>query len=180
MAALADLEKKLDEVFVKKAPALPESGKKWIVEYLPWINVILGVLALWAVYTLWNWARWTNDWANYANSLSTMYGGSATISTSRWTVGVWLSLAVLAAQAVLYIVAFPALKARKKSGWDLLFYAALANVAYGLVLMFTDYGGFGNFLSSLVGTVIGLYFLFQIRSLYLGKPATADAKTTKK
>jgi hypothetical protein len=180
MAALADLEKTLDEVFVKKAPALPENGKKWIVEYLPWINVILGVLALWAVYTLWNWARWTSEWAEYANSLSAMYGGSAAVSTSRWTVGVWLSLAVLAAQAILYILAFPALKARKKSGWNLLFYAALVNVAYGLVVLFTDYGGFGSFIGSLIGTAIGLYFLFQVRSHYLGVRATAHAKTTKK
>jgi hypothetical protein len=180
MAALADLEKTLDEVFVKKAPALPENGKKWIVEYLPWINIILGVLALWAVYTLWHWARWTSEWANYANSLSSMYGSSAVVSTNRWTVGVWLSLAVLAAQAVLYIAAFPALKARKKSGWDLLFYASLVNVVYGVVVLFTDYGGFGSFLGSLVGTAIGLYFLFQIRALYLGKPAIETAKTAKK
>jgi hypothetical protein len=168
MAAVADLEKALNDVFVKKAPALPENAKKWIVEYLPWINVVLGLLSLWAVYTLWHWARWTSDWVDYANSLTAMYGGSP-ISTNRWTVGIWLGLVVLLVEALVYLLAFPALKARKKNGWNLLFYAALLNVVYGVVLMFTDYGGFGSFLASLVGSAVGLYFLFQIRSHYSGE-----------
>jgi uncharacterized membrane protein HdeD (DUF308 family) len=79
----------------------------------------------------------------------------------------------MAAMAVVYIVAFPALRARKKSGWDLLFYAALLNIVYGFVTLFTDYGSVGNLVGTIIGSAIGLYFLFQIRSLYLKAPATS-------
>ncbi len=73
---------------------------------------------------------------------------------------------------MIYIAAFPGTKARKKSGWDLLFYALLINVVYGIVVAFTDYGGFGSLIGSLVGSAIGAYFLFQIRVSYsTGKAA---------
>ncbi len=79
---------------------------------------------------------------------------------------IWLSIAVLVVEALLYIAAFNPTKARKKSGWDLLFYALLVNVAYGIVVAFTYYGGIGRLLGSLIGSAIGFYFLFQIRASY--------------
>jgi hypothetical protein len=57
-------------------------------------------------------------------------------------------------------------KERRKSGWDLMFYAVLLNTVYGLVLLFTDYGGVGSLIGSLIGTAIGLYFLFQLKPKY--------------
>ncbi len=166
MAGVKQLEDALDDIFVKKAPKLPENAKKVIVEWLPWINLALGVLTLWAAWTLWQWANVADKLIDYANTLSRVYGGGEVVS-SRMGLGIWLSLIVLAIEAVLYLLAFPATRARKKSGWDLLFYAALVNVAYGAVVFFTAYGGFGNLLGSLIGSAIGLYFLFQIRGLYL-------------
>jgi hypothetical protein len=172
MSALQSLENSLEDVFVKQAPALPANAKKTIVEWLPWINLVLGILALWAAWALWHWANYANKLVDYANSLSAAYGGPA-VATGRLTVTVWLSLVVMAAMAVVYIVAFPALRARKKSGWDLLFYAALLNIVYGFVTLFTDYGSVGNLVGTIIGSAIGLYFLFQIRSLYLKAPAAS-------
>jgi hypothetical protein len=165
MGSLNSLETKLDDVFVKNAPALPDGGKKALVQYLPWINLALGILSLLAVYNLWNWAHLANKLVDYANTLSAVYGGPAVV-TQRLTLTVWLSIIVLAVQAVLYIAAFSGLRNKKKSGWNLIFYALLVNAAYGVVVLFTDYGGVGNLIGSLVGTAIGLYFLFQIRASY--------------
>lgn len=72
-------------------------------------------------------------------------------------------------------MAFAPTKERKKSGWNLLFLALLVNVVYGLVVTFTDYGGPSNFISVLISTVIGMYFLFQIREAYVAKPAVAKS-----
>lgn len=179
MAAMQDVENKLDELFVKKAPALPNGVKEWIVKYLPWINLVLGVFSLYSVYVIWHWAHYANNLIDYANQISAAYGGTQ-ISTNRLSVGIWLGLIVLAIEAILYIVAFPATRARKKSGWDLLFYALIVNVVYGIVMVFTSYGGFGSLLGSLIGTLIGLYFLFQIRAKYLHEKAPAAAKKEEK
>jgi hypothetical protein len=179
MDALKQLETALSDVFVKKAPALPENTKKALVQYVPWVNLILGLLALWAAYNLWQWAHWVDRLVDYTNSLTALYGAPAP-TVSRLSLAVWLSLAVLVVEAVIYIAAFSPLRARKKQGWNLLFYAMLVNVVYGLVVMFTDYGGPGSFVGSVIGTVIGLYFLFQIRDQYNGKPVSTTKSTTPK
>ncbi len=167
MAAASQLENALNDIFVKKAPKLPENAVKWIVRYLPWINLFLGVVTLWSAYVLWHWTRLASDLINYSNSLNKIYGVSNTVPVvSRLTFGIWLGLIVLTIEAVLYIAAFPGTRDRKKAGWNLLYYAALMNIVYGIVVTFTSYGGGGNLLGSLIGSAIGLYFLFQIRSAY--------------
>lgn len=163
--AKQSLENSLSELFVKKAPPLPAGGKKFLVEYLPWINLILGLLALYGAYALWNWAHIASSLINYANSVSAVYGGPA-VAADRMSVGIWVGIAVLAVEALLYIAAFPGTKARKKSGWNLLYYALLLNVVYGVVVLFADYGGVGNLFGYIIGSGIGLYLLFQIRSSY--------------
>lgn len=175
MSALKSLETNLEDVFVKKAPPLPANGKKAIIEWLPWINLVLGILSLWTAYSLWHWAHLVDKLTDYANSISAAVGVS-TISANRMSFMLWLGLLVMTVQGLLYLLAFPALRERKKSGWDLIFYALLVNVVYGVVVWFTDYGGFGSFIGSLIGSAIGFYFLFQIRSGYLKHPAHATKK----
>jgi len=170
MSALQPLEKNLDDLFVKKAPPLPASGKKALVEYLPWINLVLGLLALLVVYGLWNWAHADNGLINYANSLSSAYGGPTV--GNRLSFGIWLGLVVLTVEALLYIAAFPATRERKKSGWNLMFYAMLVNLLYGVIIAFTSYGGVGSLIGTVIGSAIGLYLLFQIRSSYGKLPAS--------
>jgi len=164
------LENSLDDLFGKQAPQLPSNAKKALVQYVPWITLILGVLSAWTTYVLWHWAHVANTFVNYANSISAAYGGPQ-IATTRLTFGIWLGIGVLAVEALLYILAFPGLRNRKKSGWNMLYYALLINIVYGLVIMFTDYGGVGNLIGTLIGSAIGFYFLFQIRGSYTGAKA---------
>ncbi len=183
MAGLDNIEKSLDEALVKNAPfQLPKNVKEWIVKYLPYINVFLGVVTLWAAWAVYNAARATDSLVDLANQLSKMYGTESV--ASRLSAAVWLAVIVMVVEGVLWIAAYSGTKARKKSGWNLLFYAVLVNALYGLVTLFTYYGGFMSFLSYALGTVIGLYFLFQIRSYYISdgtKSATSKAtKTSKK
>lgn len=176
MDALKGLEKTLNEVFVKNAPfQLPANVKKWIVQYLPYINLVLGILSLWTAWALYRWATVTDGLVDYANELSRAFGGDVVAPVERLTLVVWLAIAVLAVEGVIYILAFSPTKERKKSGWDLLFLALLVNVVYGLVVTFTDYGGPSNLISTLISTVIGLYFLFQIREAYVHKKEAKKA-----
>jgi len=171
MSALGSLEKSLGDVY-ENAPELPANGKKTLVEWMPWISLVFGVLSLYAAWVLWHWAHIANGFVNLANQLSAAYGGPS-VAVDRMSAMVWVSLVVMAAQGVLWLLAFPGLRARKKAGWDLLFYAAIMNAVYGVVVMFSDYGTAGNLIGALVESAIAFYFLFQIRGNY-GK-ATAKA-----
>ena len=166
MSAIQTIETKLDEIFVKNAPALPTNGKKALVKYLPWINLVLGLLTLYSAYLLWHWAHYANALINYANSYGALYGGP-TISTDRMNFGLWLALVFLIIESVIYLAAFPATRKRQKRGWDLMFYAVLVNIVYAVIVAFTRYGGVGSLLFGLIGVAIGLYLLFQIRASYL-------------
>lgn len=165
MGAIQSLENNLNGVFGKKAPPLPEGGKKALVEWLPWINLILGILTLLAALSLWRWANTANALVDYANSFSAALGGE-TVAAERLTMVVWVGLAVLVVQGLLMLAAFAPTKDRKKAGWNLMFYAALLNLAYGIVTLFGDYSYGGGFVGTIIGSALGLYLLFQIRDRY--------------
>lgn len=174
---MESIEKSLDELLVKKAPVqLPENAKKTIVEWLPWINLVFGVLQLWAALAFWQLAHLTNSLVDYANSLSAVTGNVAPVS--KLGLFFYVSLLVLVADGVLILAAFPGLRAKSKvRGWNLLFYGLVLNVVYGVFRLFTDIGGgFGSLFWSVVSSVIGAYILFQVRSYYTGvKSATKVA-----
>ncbi len=165
MKALQDLENWLNEIFGKKAPTLPEGGKKFVVKYLPWFSLMVGILTLYGVYLLWHWAHWANQAASYVNSWNAYYG-QPLIHLNHMTAVLWLGLLVLTAEAVVYLAAFPATRARRKQGWNLLFYATLINIVYGFLVMFTSYGNVGSFIGGIVSSAGGFYFLFQVRDRY--------------
>lgn len=177
MGAMDKLEDQLNEVFVKKAPyQLPEKAKKVIVDILPWLNLIFGILTLLSAYWLYQAATVVDKWVGWANDISQAYGGGSAVTTNHLTVMVWLGVFVLAVEGVLWIAAFPGVKDKKKTGWNLLFIALLVNIVYGFLSLFMNVGsstGIGGFLSYAISTAIGLYFLFQIRSEFLGSKSTA-------
>lgn len=166
-AKVSGLEKWLDGVYAK-APALPAGARDWIANNAWWITLIGGLFGLWGAYSLWQVAQWGDGWIRYANQVSDYYG-TAPAATTGLGVTIWIVVVVVAVQAVLSLLAVSGLKAHRKSGWNLLFYSALLSVATAVLYLFTANYGFGNFLGSLLGCAIGLYFLFQIRSHFVGK-----------
>lgn len=166
MADVKGLEKSLGEVFGEKAPKLPAGGKKFLVDYSPYLALIGAVLSVFGAWSLWDTARTVNGLVNWANDLSRTYGGT-TVETSHFTVWVWLAIAFTLVNAVLYFLAYSPLKARLKKGWDYLFYVSLLSVVYSVINIFIDGRGFGSFLFGLIGAAIGFWLLFQIRPAYL-------------
>ncbi len=181
----AGLESKLAEVFVDKAPKLPAGGKKVIVEWAPWVSLVVGVFTLLSAWTLWHWAHVANGVLSYAHDLCNAYGSYTTgdacsnISSTRLSLGVWLAIIVLVVEGVLYLLAFPGLRDRARQGWKYLYYGALVNVAYAVVSLFTGYDAAGHFIGAVIGSAIGFWFLFQIRDAYgAAKSPTAHVPTT--
>jgi hypothetical protein len=56
------------------------------------------------------------------------------------------------------VLALPGLFARKMSGWTLMFYAQIVSAVSSILA--------GSILGGLIGALISLYILFQVRVLY--------------
>lgn len=171
MGVLDKLEAQLDVWLNKQAPIkLPASGRKSLAGAMWWIALVVGVLQLWAVWTLWHLGHFVEQLVTYNNYVNATYGYAA--PGVHLGLFYWLSLFVLAADAVLLLLAAPRLKQMQKGGWDLLFYGVLLNAAYAILRLFTDVGdSFGDFIGAAIGTVLGAFFLFQVRDYFVGTKA---------
>ena len=168
MELLNKLEAALAGLY-KGAPKLSQNAKKTIVNIWPIAALVFGVLQLWAAWVLWDWGRNVNKVLDVFNSYLGTDVGVRNLSAIYW-----ISLVVLVVDAILLLAAYRGLKARAKSGWNLLFYGALLNAVYGVFSAFNDYGGAGSLIIQLIVSAIVLYFLFAIRDQYSGaKSATA-------
>lgn len=165
------IEKMFEDIF-KNIPSLPEEARKGLATAMPWLALAGGVLSLIGAWYLYQAVAWVSQWANYGNQLSQAFGYASPVTGVSAVA--WFGIVLLVLQAVLSFVAFPALRANKKSGWNLMFWMALVTVVYGVVAnLFSGYVNIGGFVFSLVGSAVGLYLLFQVRSHFGGAPAPA-------
>jgi hypothetical protein len=131
----------LDFYLVKKAPfQIPDGAKEWIVKWGPWISLVILILLLPALL--------------FALGLSAFFLPFAGVAAPGLAFA-WIFLVV---ELGLIVASLPGLFARKIGGWRLAFYARLASIVYGLL----SYAIIG----AIVGGLISLYVLFQIREKY--------------
>ena len=90
------LEKALDDVF-KKAPQLPENGRKGLATALPWLALIGGILPLMGAWGIYGLLSWTN---NILGSYSTLYGYANPYVNTAMPL-LWVSLAIIVVQAII-------------------------------------------------------------------------------
>jgi hypothetical protein len=134
----------LDFYLVKKAPfQLPDGVREAIVRFGPWIAVVLLILMLPFIL----FALGVGTFFLPLAAMSSPYAGSA-----------YLGLIFAVVQLVLLVMALPGLFARKMSGWRLALYARLVAIAGGIVSF--------AWVGALLGGLIGLYILMQVRGLY--------------
>ena len=177
---MQQIEKPLDDAF-KKVPQLPENLRKGLATAMPWLALIGGILSLIAAFNLYQ-AIAVFD--QYVSGVYSAFGYASPVA--GYSAMAWLGIIILALQAVLLLVAFPALRVFKKSGWNLILWADIASVAYSVVVnLFSGYVNVGQLIFMLIGAAVGLYLLFQIRPYYTaagGAPAvtaTPKAPATK-
>jgi hypothetical protein len=155
-------EEQLNMAFTQKFPyQLPDSVRATIVKITPWLTLAGGVFSLIAVLGLYNAAVYVDRINSYVYmTYPYTYPAAATISPL-----IWVSLLIMLLEAIIFFIAFPGLRTRKKSGWNWLYWVSLLNVVYAVSYLFVGYN-FGSLISSLLFSAVGLYFLFQIRSYY--------------
>ena len=131
----------LDYYLVQKAPfQLPDGAKEALVKYGPWIAIVLLVISLPLILVAFGISAALLPFAPYGYT------------------GFGFTAVVVLIELVLDIAALPGLFARKMSGWRLIFYARLVAIAHSLLI--------GAVASAILGGIISLYILFQVRPLY--------------
>lgn len=164
------IEKMLGDLF-KSVPPLPEEARKGLATALPWLALAGGVLSLIGAWYLYQAMM-------YVGGVYSAFGYTAPIAGFGFTPITWISLGILVAQAVLAFIAFPALRTNKKSGWSLLLMMAVASVAYGVAAnLLSGYINLGGLIVALLGSAVGLYLLFQVRSYFGGTESAAKSAT---
>lgn len=144
-SGLGGLEKTLEVYLVDKAPfQLPDGAKEFMVKYGPWIILVLLVLSLPALLLAFGLGTLVAPFA--------FLGGLQAGVT--YGVGMIFSVVVLVMEAL----ALPGLFGRKMSGWRMMFYATLVGAVQNVITF--SLGGL------VIGTLLSLYILFQIKSYY--------------
>lgn len=171
MAFLESIEQKLNQALVTDAPIqLPESWRKWLATYA-WIFAVSGFgLGLLSVIFL--------------LPVLGIISVASVVGTGRLLFFSWLALLVLLGYVVVLGIAIPRLKRLEKDGWNLIFYSALFFLVYD-VLSWLQSPGFGAIIGliwNVAWAVVGLYFIFQIRSYFTGVVSSkvVDGTTAKK
>ncbi len=141
---LQQLDALLDQYLVKKAPALPDNVKEAIVKYGPYVVLVLMLLALPGIL--------------FALGLGAVAAPFAYLGGVR--AGVTFSFGVIIALISLVVeaIALPGLFKRTASAWRLVYYSTLIGAVGNLVSF--------NLGSLIIGTLLSLYILFQIKSYY--------------
>jgi hypothetical protein len=158
----------LSDVFARNTPRIPNRNKRTLVAWVPIISFVVGILAFMAAWSLWNWAKAANTALYYAGTMCAAYTGyTCPVPISRYSMWLWIGIILLATEGLLYLFAYPKLRDRKKEGWNHLYYGAIINVVYVVVSLFTSYDTTIYFIGTAISSVLGFYFLFQIRESYL-------------
>jgi hypothetical protein len=174
---LVQFEKMLQPLF-KSFPPLPPHSREGLAKVWPVLALVFGIIQLLTAFSLWRLGHSVDHFVDYANQIARTYGTGPVVH--HLGLFYWLALLSLFADAVILLMAYPHLKARRRRGWDLLFLGATLNLLYGLFSAFDSYyGGASKFVATIVGSGIAFYLLFQVRELYGpragAKPHTARA-----
>jgi len=129
-----------------KFPPLPKNWRDTLARIAPVLALIFGILgilvAIGGLGTL-----------TFVSPLAVMGGAGGIVG-----MGIISTLIYLVASVVL-LAAYPGLKAKKYSGWKLLFWNEVINLVGGVI-------GLHTVVSAIIGALIGFYLIFQIRSYY--------------
>jgi hypothetical protein len=150
----------------KQAPHLPENARKWIVENAWWITAIGVVVAALFVFSL-------IPILTGASMLLSTYGAlyAPYVDTGRVVLNAWISLAFFAVVIYLEAMAIMPLKEKRRRGWDFLFLAMLVSVVSSIVAFVVTLDA-SHLVTAVLGAVIGGYFLFEVRGMFVESKKT--------
>jgi hypothetical protein len=138
LSLINELELALDVYLVKKAPALKPGMKEKIMQVGPTFMKVFGIIGLIIVLAL---LLPIGPFATYYKTFPDV-----------------LSLLALGISLVLQIKAIAGLMKRTKKGWDLMYYSTLLSILSSAFRL--------DIFGTVIGGVLGLYLIFQVREYY--------------
>ena len=132
------------EVYFMKLPPLSKEVKAKIASILPWLALIFGILGVVVSFLA------TIGLLGLAPMMAVGGGVGFTVNA---LIGVLLGLI----SSGLLLAAYPGVKANKYQGWKLLFWSELVGAVSSLLSLA---------LPGILIAALGLYILFQVKSLY--------------
>jgi len=141
---LNQLEDLLHEYLVKKAPALPSNIKEAIVKFAPWATLVIFILTLPLVLAVFGLGAFFAPFS--------FMGGIA--AGTNYLITILFS----GIQMVLEAMAIPGLFKNTRRAWNLLYWATLIGALQNIITF--------NLGSLIVGSLLSLYILFQVREYY--------------
>lgn len=141
---LSQLEGLLETYLVKKAPALPTNIKEAVVNFAPWVTLVLMILTIPLVLAIFG--------------LGAILAPFSFLGGVHVGVNYFVSFALSAVSLVMEALAIPGLFKKSQGGWKMVYYATLVGVLQNVINF--NLGGL------IIGSLLGLYLLFQVKSYY--------------
>ncbi|HUD43953.1 MAG TPA: hypothetical protein VMR41_00215 [Patescibacteria group bacterium] len=128
------------EEFYAKAPALPKNAKDLLVQFLPWIALIFGILGIIGGLGVVGVSPLA-ALGGFHTAINVLIGGILTIISS-----------------VLLLMAYPGLNKHLQTGWKYSFWSEAVSLVGSLIA--------GSIVGGIIGALIVYYLLFQVKSYY--------------
>lgn len=138
--------------FFAKTPHLPHNIVEILVMIAPWLALLFGVLGLLALFPM----LMLIPMASFS---APMMGAVAAYGSYPMMI---VAVAAGIVSTVLNLLAFRPLLKQLKKGWNLLFYSTLLSTVVTIAQIAFGFSG----ALSIIGSLIGLWLLFEVRNVY--------------
>ncbi len=156
-------EQTLDTIF-REFPPLPTTWRQAAANLWPWIALVSGILQISAAYSLWHLTRLAESVVTNLSLYQSTYVNTGPGMLDKMII--YLGLITLVTEGTVLLLAFTPLRAKIRKGWDLVFLAALINLAYAIISIFITERGISSSFGSLLASAFGFYLLFQIKDYF--------------
>ena len=147
-ASFNQLETLLEDYLGKKAPAMPDNIKETLVSFAPYLAIIGVVLAVPGILALLGAGAMVGPFSAFLGAGYMIHYGAS----------YFIGMAGLVVTAVLEALAISGLFKRSMGAWRLMYYSVLVSLVTSVFQ--------GSLFGGLIGTLIGLYILFQVKAKY--------------
>ena len=162
LAHIKKLDVYLEKIF-GKVQHLSPANRELVAQSWPIMALIFGAIQLYWAWVLWGITRYTIPDSDFYDRIYVQYPD---VIQGVEKLVFYMGILILVAEAVILFIAYSKLKARARSGWNLLFLAMAINTLNAFLSLFISERGFASFVFGMLSSIIGFYLLYEVRGKY--------------